>query len=170
MFGMHNQETFLELVKKLFGDSDPNYLIDILPKTSESRTWFQVEEYFLSSLWEEIWKKHIYIILKIFSYYEFELYLYQSNYFTSTDLGDRVLDIFDKKIEHDTIAETVEIMRYALCNMNILLYIYLPEIKSLISKSDSDFIYLNLYGFQEETDVQLLKEIALSEGMFLRKV
>ncbi|MFR3727690.1 hypothetical protein [Lacrimispora sp.] len=130
----------------------PYYVIDFLPRQvqkDEGYFFFEVEEYFLNSNeLDRISEKFIHIILKTLCYFEFSVYK-------------------EKWLNSVTPKKLASVIKKVVTKQKGFIYILLSQNNILIEINGGD-LHISVFNCNEKVE-SIMKALAISEGLFLRK-
>lgn len=150
------KEEFISKIDELI--KEPVYLIDIFPNTvpfKPNNRYFEIEE-FLQNNREEIDRKFISVLVKLYCYYDFWIASWLPEYETcenpdSTKLISLIKHCFEGELK-----------------LRGYIDIFLPECNSVIILNGED-LYMSVYNPTEHLK-EIISELSQSEGLFFRKV
>ena len=129
----------------------PCYVVDFLPKRVSKETngqFFEVENYLLNHHeWYGLRDRFVRFILKVMCYYPISIY---QDGWVGDPTPEQMVEMIDFIMEEHS------------CDMNIM-------IKDTLIQFGWDCLHMSVYNPDEEMCV-LFEKIAISEGMFWRKV
>ena len=130
----------------------PYYVIDFLPRQvqkDEGYFFFEVEEYFFNSNeLDRISEKFIHIILKTLCYFEFSVYK-------------------EKWLNSVTPKKLASVIKKVVTKQKGFIYILLSQNNILIEINGGD-LHISVFNCNEKIE-SIMKALAISEGLFLRK-
>ena len=130
---------------------EPCYVVDFLPKRVSKETngqFFEVENYLLNHHeWYGLRDRFVRFILKVMCYYPISIY---QDGWVGDPTPEQMVEMIDFIMEEHS------------CDMNIM-------IKDTLIQFGWDCLHMSVYNPDEEMCV-LFEKIAISEGMFWRKV
>ena len=128
----------------------PCYVVDFLPKRVSKETngqFFEVENYLLNHHeWYGLRDRFVRFILKVMCYYPISIY---QDGWVGDPTPEQMVEMIDFIMEEHS------------CDMNIM-------IKDTLIQFGWDCLHMSVYNPDEEI-CELFEQIAVSEGLFLRK-
>lgn len=136
------------------------FSIDILPKTIQNETYFDLEDYLLERCLKDFSSKICIIIIKLIHYYPAKIYL--------TECSDETLkDMVGNDIRQKSLFDLEKIIKYVIENDKSSVQILLSDTPFLISINGE--FSVAIYNADDE-QAALIESLVNQENLFLRKI